>query len=130
MNKKRFKKVISKVTILISIFLGYYFFCTKFNITIPCIFKKITNLYCPGCGITRCLFSLLELDYKSAFHHNALVCILLPIFIVYEITEIYNYIMMKPIKNFKYKKLSYFILIITIIFGILRNIEKFSFLAP
>ena len=119
--KKRIIKVISQISILILILLGYYFLNRKFNIAIPCLFHKFTNLYCPGCGITRCLFSILELDIYKAFYYNPLVAILIIPATVYELINIYNYIMDKSkikIPNIIVNLL----LIITIIFGILRNI--------
>ena len=70
---KRFILVIfiSLVTIIISFF--YYHIYTKYNIGIPCLFNKITNLYCPGCGITRAIFALLNLDINLAVRNNILI---------------------------------------------------------
>lgn len=95
------------------------------NIGIPCFFHELTGLYCPGCGITRAFLSLIKLDLYQAFRYNMLVIILLPFFAMY---TIYKLIMKgnKKIPNFIW----YFLLIITILFGILRNISAFSFLAP
>ena len=58
--KKRIVKVISIVLSFIIILIGYYFLNAKYNFGIPCLFYKITGYQCPGCGITRALFSLLE----------------------------------------------------------------------
>ena len=119
--KKRIIKVISKISILLLILLGYYFLNRYYNIAIPCLFHKFTNLYCPGCGITRCLFSLLEFNFIKAFNYNPLVTILLPPFIIYEVVNMYNYILNKPILKIP-KFIVNLLLIITIIFGVLRNI--------
>ena len=35
---------------------------------IPCPIKLITEHDCPGCGIQRSVFSLLDLDFKNSFH--------------------------------------------------------------
>ena len=40
---------------------------------IPCPFKAIFTIPCPGCGMTRAAFSLLKLDFASAFYFNPLV---------------------------------------------------------
>lgn len=37
-----------------------------------CIFRAVTGLYCPGCGLTRATHDLLHLDIASAFARNPL----------------------------------------------------------
>ena len=37
-----------------------------------CLFKRITGLPCPGCGMTRAWFSLLKLDIEGAFYYHPL----------------------------------------------------------
>ena len=34
---------------------------------IPCPIKSCTGYSCPGCGIQRSFFSLIELDFKNSF---------------------------------------------------------------
>ena len=121
--KKRLIDVIKTNLILLLIFVSYYILnqCTGFYI--PCIFNLITGLKCPGCGITHCLFELIHLNFKEAFNANPLVFIYLPfIFIIY-VYNIYLYIYDKKDKILV-KIPNYFevgILVITIIYGIVRN---------
>lgn len=119
--KKRIIKVISTISILIIILLGYYFLNKYFSISIPCIFNKITGYLCPGCGITRCLFSLIEGNYIEAFYYNQLISILIIPFIIISTINIINYIL-----DLSYIKIPKIIinalLIITLLFGIIRNI--------
>ena len=37
---------------------------------IPCLFKSVFGIECPGCGITRAYISILSLDIKKAFEFN------------------------------------------------------------
>ena len=67
---------IPKLLLVILILLGYYFLNIYFHFSIPCMFYKLTNLYCPGCGITRMLFSLIKLDFYQSFRYNSIVFIL------------------------------------------------------
>lgn len=92
---------------------------------IPCVFFELTGLYCPGCGATRAIISLIKLRPYQAFRYNILVITLLPIASVYLVYK----------KIFKGKKnipnwIWIILLVITILFGIIRNISFFSYLAP
>ena len=96
-----------------------------YNIGIPCIFYKLTNLHCSGCGITRAIISLLKLDFYQAFRYNSLVIILLPFLLIYNI-----YIWIFNGKKKLPQCVWVVLLIIVILYGILRNIPLFNFLAP
>lgn len=52
---------------------------TGIDICIPCVFKTIFNVECPGCGLTRAFIHLLEFDFVGAYHSNALIFIVLPV---------------------------------------------------
>ena len=113
---------------LFFLFIIYYLLNKKIGIGIPCVFHELTGLYCPGCGITRLLFSLLELNFFQAFRSNPLVFILLILIILYLILKLIlkRFNVNLTIPNYIY----YFLLIIVILFGILRNIPGFEFLTP
>lgn len=106
------------------IFLIFFFFFLSVLILISqikCPIRLIFHIYCPGCGITRMFISLIKLDFYQAFRYNPLVFIIIPIIIIN------NFF----VKNLKIKKIIWYILIILcIVFGILRNINYFKFLAP
>ena len=124
LNNKKTTKIIFTGTIVFVLLVGYYFLNSKFGFGIPCLFHKITDFYCPGCGITRMLFSLLKLDFYQAFRYNPLTFCLLFIYIIYKIISLTKYkINIDP-------KIYYFLIIIVIIFGIVRNIPLFEYLKP
>lgn len=97
----------------------------KYDIGIPCMFHMITGFYCPGCGATRAIRELTRFNIYQAFRYNALIIILFPFVIAY---IIYKYIF-KGKKNIP-NNIFVFLLIVTILFGILRNISIFYFFAP
>lgn len=119
---------IRDIIVLIVIFLIYAVLIISFDIGIPCVFYEITGLYCPGCGITRLCLSLFEGDVYQAFRYNPIIFIDLPISFILFVLNIF----FKNNKNIK--KITDVIIIflatITIIFGVIRNIPIFSFLAP
>lgn len=99
---------------------------------LPCPFYAITHFYCPGCGITRMFVYLLKFDFINAFRSNMLVFLCIPLLILYfifEIREIYKN-KKNPMKDKNFNKYWYTLIVISILFGILRNIPMFSFLAP
>lgn len=49
---------------------------------LPCPFRSITGLMCPGCGSQRAVHDLLHLRIREAFGHNALLVIALPVLAV------------------------------------------------
>lgn len=53
------------------------------DIGIPCLWKSIFGINCPGCGLTTAFISLLEFDFEEAFRINWLIFIILPIGMVY-----------------------------------------------
>ena len=117
------------ILILISFLIIYFILNELLDVGIPCLFYEITGYYCPGCGITRLLFSFLKLDFYQAFRYNPLIFILIIITGIYWLVK---FILKKfmnisiEIPNYVY----YILLIIVIIFGILRNIPMFDFLSP
>ncbi len=50
---------------------------------IPCVIHSLTGLFCPGCGASRALASLLRLEFYQAFRWNPLMVLLLPFALFY-----------------------------------------------
>lgn len=40
------------------------------TLALPCLFKYVTGLYCPGCGSTRSLYFLLHFNILKALYYN------------------------------------------------------------
>ena len=117
----RIKKVIKKFLLLFFLSLIYLVLVDLFHIGFVCIFHELTGLECPGCGITRCILSIIKGNFKDAFHYNMLIFILLPFAIMYSVYISYNYI-----KGKNYYKLGnkgwITLLVVVLLFGIIRNI--------
>lgn len=43
----------------------------------PCNTYTLAGIYCPGCGLTRCILALMEFDVLLALRQNAVIVMLL-----------------------------------------------------
>ena len=76
--------------------------------------------------------SIIKLDFEQAFRYNPMVFLLLPFFVFYVILELRSKIINNEnlLNTKKYNFIWVILAIIVMLFGILRNIEPFTFLAP
>lgn len=113
------------INILIIIFVfTFIYLLFKGLILGECIFKKIFNISCPGCGLTRCFKAILNLDFITAFKYNILgiplfisiiiYILLLIIDIIRNDNKVINY-------TFKYLGKYYYIVIILLIISMIVN---------
>ncbi len=116
------------VNILI-LFSGILFIYIVVSGLIPfeCLFKKLFDIRCPGCGLTRSFRDIINLNFDSAIKYNILG---IPLFIIIfglsiglSIDIILNTNeTLKYINNF-FKKNYIIIIFILIITGIINNIN-------
>jgi len=100
----------------------------------PCFTYKATGLHCPGCGTTRCLYSLLHGDIPQALAYNLLFPIMLP-YILWSVGRFgYYYLSDKPKPPRKAWPRWVAPVLVILIYGYaaIRNIpsEPFNYLAP
>jgi len=70
--KKRVIKLLTIYATVAAILGAYAVIVLCFHISIPCIFRKITGLRCPGCGNTRAVTAIARLDFAEALRYNYL----------------------------------------------------------
>lgn len=126
MKKQQFHQLNKKILLTglaLSGGLAYYLLLVHFNIGIPCLFNVITNLKCPGCGITHLILNLSKFKFKQAFLCNQFIFIASP-FIIYFIIKTYLCGLLNI--TFKLNKaenvLIFLLLIGSIVFTVVRNI--------
>ena len=128
MNKKVLKSIIMVWIVLLGIN-SYRYFNKIVHIQFFCLFHKITNLYCPGCGITRMILSLASGNIRQAFRYNMLLFISFILFLPYFAYRYNCWLKNKPYKCIPQNV--WIILTITfVVYGIMRNIDLFSYLQP
>ena len=130
-QQDRLRSLLKKYLIVLVIGLGYYLFIKITSLAIPCVFYLITNKYCPGCGITRMLMSLLRFDFTAAAGYNLFVLCLLPFGVFLLIYKSVLYVKTGKTNNSLPENIFYILaFVLCVVFFILRNTERFAFLAP
>ena len=109
---------------------GYCVFTLITGIGIPCIFHKITGLSCPGCGISRFFLCLVQLDFSGAVSQNLAVAILLPFWLIIGLIEFFINPAWLSKGGVWVQSFTIGSCVLLILFGILRNLPRFSFLLP
>ncbi|MDY3861362.1 MAG: DUF2752 domain-containing protein [Ruminococcus sp.] len=129
--KLRIKKLTLAAVILIAAGLFYLAVNKLTGFAIPCVFHLVTGLYCPGCGVTGMIISLLHFDFLGAFKHNVAIITALPALLYLFIAALVRYIKTGQTTLTRFQNILLYILIgYFIVFAVLRNIPYFDFLAP
>ena len=114
--------------ILIFVLIIFSYFFSLF-IHYECPIHKYLHLWCPGCGGTRMITSILQFDFYQAFRYNPLLFLFLIVGGIYGIILVFQAIKKKEILIPSYK-IWIFILVIFLLYFILRNIPSFSYFIP
>ena len=113
------------VSVIFILFWGLYV-----KIPIPCIFNKITELYCPTCGATRAVIFLVHGDIIDALKSNAFITLsAIPLLFVFAVIWLGVILNRKEwfIPNCAMVKFFCIFAMLYIIFGIVRNIPSIPF---
>ena len=96
------------------------------NVNYKYPWKKMFGIECAGCGCTRILIAIMNLDFYQAFRFNPLLFILLVIGIIY-----FLYVLVCIIFEYKYLKINnsfwLVLMVIVILFAILRKIQLYLY---
>ena len=66
------------------LFILISFLCFVAIMSVDCIFKSVTGIYCSACGMTRAFLCILHFDFLGAFFQNIL-SIPLFVFLIFSI---------------------------------------------
>ena len=58
--------------LILSFVLVFCYLAISTNFEMDCLFKNLTGICCPGCGLTRSFRCILELDFSGAIYYNIL----------------------------------------------------------
>lgn len=95
----------------------------------PCLFRSLTGLYCPGCGLTRALHALVHFDLARAFAMNPLVVLSLPLLALMALDGVGGRRLL-PAAAARVLFNGFGWVGALLLFGVLRNLPAFAWLAP
>ena len=128
---ERFSKSDRVFYILSLIALGVFFimavlqytgiFRLTYNIEYPCGFRLVTGFYCPGCGASHSLTSLIDLHFIDCFLYNPFVPYVLLCALIYALV---NSVALIRKKNYLSFRMLYIYIGLGILFGqwIIKNV--------
>ncbi len=125
-KKARLKKLLMNIFLLGMAGLLYGIFVSYTGLAIPCLFRKVTGLLCPGCGVTGMCVALLHLDWRGAFScHPVLFVLLLPLTAVF-ICGAAGYVQNGRFRFARWQNLILYVSVAAlVIFGVVRNLVRF-----
>ena len=125
-KKARLKKLLLYMMLLGMAGLLYGIFVSYTGLAIPCLFRKVTGLLCPGCGVTGMCVALLHLDRRGAFScHPVLFVLLLPLTAVF-ICGAAGYVQNGRFRFARWQNLILYVSVAAlVIFGVVRNLVRF-----
>ena len=77
-QRRRLTRLLAAAGALILAGLAYAAFARATGLMIPCPFRTVTGLLCPGCGVSHLCLALLRLDVAGAWQANPGLFVLLP----------------------------------------------------
>lgn len=92
MERIRRRRLLLGCAALLAAGLGYALWVRLTGLAIPCPFRAVTGLKCPGCGVTRMCLALLRGDWAAAWRANPVLLLLLPLLAVLLVRAALRYV--------------------------------------
>lgn len=122
---KKQRKILIEIHIIIFLLISSIYLILNTNMikyVTPCIFYKKYDLLCPGCGGTRFMLNLINLNFVQAFYIHLVFFILIIYLFILDITYVINIFLHKNIQFFKCWHVILWTALL-LIFTVLRNIN-------
>ena len=99
----------------------YAFLILHTPFRIPCLFREVTGLQCPGCGTSRMALALMRFDIPAAFAYNPVAFFSFPAWFLISIAGFFGH--PKILRDPKILlRILYINIVIYMIFAIFRNL--------
>ncbi|MBR6256118.1 MAG: DUF2752 domain-containing protein [Lachnospiraceae bacterium] len=123
--KGRLLAELKKLGILLLVGVLYAIWCNLTGLGIPCVFRLVFGIKCPGCGMTHAAVAMTHLDIAGAFYYNKLSVTVVPLLIIILLVQEYRYIKTSSRKiSLPETLILSVMLFVTIAYGVARNLPK------
>ena len=118
-----------KILIIYGAILGagvlYAFLILHTPFRIPCLFREVTGLQCPGCGTSRMALALMRFDIPAAFAYNPVAFFSFPAWFLISICAFIG--RPKALRSSKnLLRILYINIVVYMIFAIFRNLPLYG----
>ncbi len=120
--KERLLSTVKKYALVLLIGLAYLAWVLLTGLKIPCVFKLITGLNCPGCGVTRMVVAAVRLNFSKAFWLNPYLFTNLPVILFCLVYSDIRYIQTGERALGFTKWILWCEIALALIFGVVRNV--------
>ena len=119
------KKLLGETVVCVLVLAAYYVFIKLTGLHIPCVFREITGLKCPGCGLTAMCVHLAHFRFGEAFRANPLMFCLAPLLGAALALKIFAAPKWLDNKSKPYKTAAWVLLVIVMAYWVVRNAVGF-----
>ncbi len=95
-----------------------------------CMTYRLTGLYCPGCGATRCVHALLNGDFLLALQNNLPIMLAIPAVAFLLVLWTVRRVQGRAMPKLPSRGVILGLACLVLFYGAIRNLPFFSFLAP
>ena len=123
MRRKRFTYLLCWGLGICSVGVLYACFVNLTGWAIPCLFRMVTGLYCPGCGVTGMSLHLLRLEFREAFLCHPVLFVELPFLVLLLIRKAVAYVKSGNKVLLKWENVFIYLFIgLLVVYGVIRNL--------
>lgn len=123
MHPARLRRLLTGLSLLLVSGLGYAAFVSVTDLFLPCPFRLVTGLLCPGCGVSHLCLALLQLDLAGAWAANAGLMLALPVLILLLFRQARRYVTQGSFVLPRWENvLLWTALIFLLVWGVFRNL--------
>lgn len=122
-SRQRLRRLAGGFGLLLAAGIVYALWVERTGLAVPCVFRALTHLLCPGCGVTRLCLALLQGDLAGAWQANPALLVMLPVLAVLAIRLSLRYVREGAALPCGWEKpLVWVLLALLLVWGAVRNL--------